>query len=113
MLQGLVVEQQLLDFLRQQLIEQYHGNQLMAWDFVPLDITGVPHVTAQRQRLDAWDPRMPTLQHLAQAISDLHPDRAFFVFTLMGPRPHNISSYIFTSSRLHGMLSELKWTQLL
>ncbi|KAL3161685.1 hypothetical protein ABBQ38_008784 [Trebouxia sp. C0009 RCD-2024] len=112
-LQGLVVEQQLLDFLRQQLVEQYHGSQLMTCDFVPLDSSGVPLLTAQKQRLDAWDQRMPTLQHLAQAISDLHPDRAFFVFTLMGPSPNNISSYTFTSSRLHGMLLEPIWTQLL
>ena len=32
---------------------------------------------------------------------------------LMGPSPNSISTHTVTSSRLQGMLSELKWAQLL
>lgn len=69
--------------------------------------------SAQRQRQDTWDQRMPTIQALAQAIAEAHSDRAFFVYMVASVSPSNVNVYQFAPRQLQSMFDDPHWLQLL
>ena len=100
-------------FLQHQLEEYYGSQQQCVLSSLHTEGLATDLLTVQKHRQDAYVQRMPTLQHLAVAIADAHPDRAFFVYMHTGASPNSIITYQYAPARLRPMLSSDYWQELL
>ncbi len=110
-LEGILHSEDAAVFFRHQLLEQFHGGQPMISEFIPIESVHGTLQTAQSVRQAAWDQRMPTLQTLANAIAERHPQRAFFMYLHGGPSPNQIQSHQFASPQLQNIFSHHAWEQ--